>query len=54
MFHIRPNKAGLYVSRARARERSIKTRDRYLSSPRRVVVDIAASRRWIFGEIDIL
>jgi len=54
MFHIRPNKAGLYVARVTAAvtnafDKNVQ-RDRYLSSPRRSVVDIGDQRQWVFGE----
>lgn len=54
MFHIRPNKAGLYVGRVaaavtrRAFDKNVQ-QDRYLSSPRRAVVDSATGVPiWIF------
>lgn len=59
MFHIRPNKAGLYVARVTAAVTSAfdknVPRDRYLSSSHRALVDIGKQRRWVFREdIDIL
>jgi len=58
MFHIRPNKASLYVARVAAIVTSALDKnvqqDRYLSSPRRKVVDTAAHADRYFGKIDIL
>jgi len=58
MFHIRPNKAGLYVARVAAVVTSALDKnvqqDRYLSSPCSKVVDTAASADGYLGKIDIL
>lgn len=57
MFHIRPNKASLYVARVAAIVSALDKnvqQDRYLSSPRRKVVDTAAHANRYFGKIDIL
>lgn len=57
MFHIRPNKAGLYVARVAAVTSALDKnvqQDRYLSSPCSKVVDTAASADGYLGKIDIL